>query len=281
MKIFVLLTCHNRKQKTLHCLNLLYSQKVQGIDLETFLVDDGCTDGTADAVRQVYPQVNLIQGDGTLFWNRGMCLAWEEARKHGEHDAVLWLNDDTMLFPDAVQTIVSLSEDHPDSIIVATIKSVNGDRITYGGFHKGKLIKPDGSLHTCDKFNGNCMFVPVSVSNKIGYLDPYYRHSKGDFDYAIRACQAGIKNIVAPVLGICDRNPPGPIWNKGNIIQRFKKLYSPLGNNPFEIYHIKKKTSTIKAIYGFMYIHFRVLLTYIVSQELINKINEKKADNKL
>lgn len=269
----MLLTCHNRKDKTLKCLSLLFKQIVRDIELETYLVDDGCTDGTADAIRQQFPQVNVINGDGTLFWNRGMCLAWEEARKHGEHDAVLWLNDDTMLYSDAVQQLVDIAEKNPDSIIVTTIKSTVGDKITYGGFQKGKLVNPDGSLQLCDKMNGNCVFVPVSVSDKIGYLDPYYRHSKGDSDYAIRAVQAGIKVLVGPILGTCDRNPPGPIWNKGNIVQRYKKLYSPLGKNPFEIYHIKKKTSILKAVWGVVYIHFRVLLTFIMPQKIINRIN--------
>lgn len=275
MRISVLLTCHNRKEKTIECLRKLYSQSLQDNFIETFLVDDGCTDGTADSIRQMFPQVNIIQGDGTLFWNRGMCLAWEEARKHGNHDAVLWLNDDTLLYHDAVQTLVNLSEQYPDTIIVASIKSTKSEKITYGGFWKGKLIEPDGTLQLSDKINGNCVLVPVSVSDKIGYLDPYYRHSKGDSDYAIRANLAGIKNIVAPVLGTCDRNPPGPIWNKGNIIQRFKKLYSPLGKNPFEIYHIKRKTSLLGAIWAFIYIHIRLLLTFIVPQRLINRIKYK------
>lgn len=275
MNISVLMTCHNRREKTLQCLSLLYSQQIKDIEIVTILVDDGCTDGTADFVLKHYPEVIIIQGDGTLFWNRGMCLAWDEARKLGGHDAVLWLNDDTMLFPNAIQTMVDMSERYPKSIIVASIKEKNGDNITYGGFKKGKLIKPNGSLQLCDKFNGNCVLVPNSVSEKIGYMDPYYRHSKGDSDYAIRANQAGINNIVAPVLGTCNRNPPGPIWNKGNIVQRFKKLYSPLGNNPFEIFHIEKRTSIFKAVYAFIYLHLRVLLTFIIPESLINKTKKR------
>lgn len=53
MKIAVLLTCFNRKEKTLACLAGLYeSQKVYNernstpIEMEVFLTDDGCTDGT-------------------------------------------------------------------------------------------------------------------------------------------------------------------------------------------------------------------------------------------
>ena len=270
------MTCHNRKVKTLECLEHLYAQIMKDDNLETVLVDDGCSDGTAEAVKQTFPQVRIVKGDGSLFWNRGMCLAWDEARKHFEHDAVLWLNDDTMLYPNAVQTMVDISKEHPCSNIVATIQSTEGNKVTYGGFYKNRLIKPDRTLQTCDKFNGNCVLVPVSVSDKIGYLDPYYRHSKGDSDYAIRSNQAGIKNIIAPILGTCDRNPPEPFFNKGNIIERYKKLYSPLGKNPFEVYHIKRKTSFWGAVWGFIYIHIRVILTYIIPQKIANKIKNRR-----
>ena len=276
MKISVLLTCHNRKEKTLICLRKLFEQDVRNVEFDVFLVDDGCTDGTAEAVREEFPKIHIIQGDGSLFWNRGMCLAWEEARKNGAHDAVLWLNDDTLLYPNAVQTLVDLSLQYPCANIIATIKETNGDRLSYGGYINDTIVVPDGTFKTCDKFNGNCVLIPVAVSNKIGYLDPYYRHSKGDSDYAIRSNLAGIKNIVAPVLGICDRNSPEPIWNKGNIVQRFKKLYSPLGKNPFEIYHIKRKTSFWGAIYGFVYIHIRLLATFIIPQKLFNKFRKNR-----
>ena len=275
-KIAVLMTCHNRKTKTLCCIKLLYSQILNDVLLETFLVDDGCTDGSVEAISKLFPQVIIIKGDGSLFWNRGMCLAWDEARKRSGHDAVLWLNDDTMLYPDAVQQLVDMSTSYPNANIVATIKGTNSEKITYGGYLKDRIVVPDGTLKTCDKFNGNCVLIPVSVSNIIGYLDPYYRHSKGDSDYAIRSNLAGIKNIVGPIVGTCDRNPPEPIWNKGNIIQRFKKLYSPLGKNPFEIYHIKRKTSFWGAVYGFVYIHIRVLATFFIPQKVFNKLRKNR-----
>lgn len=274
MKVSVLLTCHNRKEKTLTCLRKLFEQDTEGFVFDVFLVNDGCTDGTAEAVREEFPQIHIIQGDGTLFWNRGMCLAWEEARKNSKHDAVLWLNDDTLLFPTALKTMGEMSTEHPDSIIVATIKSTNSNTVTYGGFKNDCLVIPDGSLQTCNKFNGNCVLIPVSVSNQIGYMDPYYRHSKGDSDYAIRANQAGVKSLVAPVLGTCDRNALEPIWSKGTIVERYKKLYSPLGKNPFEIYHLKRKTSFIGAVWGFVYIHIRVLLTFVMPRNVGIKIKK-------
>ena len=46
--IAVLLTCHNRKEKTVACLTELYNCTIPAnYAFEVFLVDDGSTDGTA------------------------------------------------------------------------------------------------------------------------------------------------------------------------------------------------------------------------------------------
>ena len=266
MRIAVLLTCHNRKSKTVCCLQHLFAQlDLKGTSLEVYLVDDGCTDGTSEKIKELFPSVHIIKGDGSLFWNRGMCLAWEESRKDGEYDAVLWLNDDTMLYSTALKSILDCYSNNEGSIIVGSMCSSKDPRtITYGGYKNNKRVIPvEGDYPICETFNGNCVLIPREVSDKIGYLDSYYRHSVGDYDYALRAHKAGIKNIVTPIVGECDRNPSEPIWNRGSLSERFKKLYSPLGNNPFETFHYCRKTSLIKAIIYFLYIHFRVLFTFI------------------
>ena len=61
INIAVLLTCHNRKDKTLSCLSSLFAaterynlskEEGKNVGLDIFITDDGCTDGTADAIRQ-------------------------------------------------------------------------------------------------------------------------------------------------------------------------------------------------------------------------------------
>lgn len=266
MKVAVLLTCHNRKLKTIECLRRFNNlENPLGWVFEVFLVDDGSTDGTKNSVLEQFPHTHVIEGTGKLFWNRGMCLAWEKSREYDNFDGVIWLNDDTMLYENAlamVQNIVSL---HPESCVVATIESAqNKGCLTYGGLKKGLLqISTTNELKTCDTFNGNFVFIPKCVSDKIGYLDPYYRHSVGDFDYSRRATRAGIVSYVTPIIGSCERNSSEPNWNRGTLIQRFKKLYSPLGNNPLETFYTYKQESIFKAMFLFVYIHIRVLITFV------------------
>jgi len=106
----VLLTCFNRKEKTLSCLESIYAQSnKEGFTLKVYLVDDGSTDGTSEAVKKNFPQVNVIKGDGTLFWNGGMRVAFSKAMEN-EHDYYLWLNDDTFIYPDSLKILIETSK---------------------------------------------------------------------------------------------------------------------------------------------------------------------------
>lgn len=103
MKIAVLITCFNRKKKTLACLESLFSIVS---NCHVYLVDDKSADGTSEAIKQNFPQVKIIQGDGNLFWSRGMYTAWKEAIK-GCYDFYLWLNDDVELYPFFLQELMA------------------------------------------------------------------------------------------------------------------------------------------------------------------------------
>jgi len=79
-RIAILMTCHNRRETTLSCLKAVFKQVLpESVTFNVFLVDDGSTDGTGDAVRSYYPSVAVLEGDGSLFWNRGMRKAFAEA----------------------------------------------------------------------------------------------------------------------------------------------------------------------------------------------------------
>jgi len=109
--IAALLTCFNRKEKTLACLKALFNQALPAnVDISAYLVDDASTDGTAAAVQQTYPQVKIFSGDGNLFWNGGMRVAFSEAMKD-DPDYYLWLNDDTRLDPEALNVLLTTSSE--------------------------------------------------------------------------------------------------------------------------------------------------------------------------
>ena len=264
--IAVLLTVHNRKNKTLKCLQNLYSQELaDGYSFDVWLTDDGCTDGTTKAITEFYPKVHIVRGDGNLFWNRGMHIAWEAAAAYHDYDFYLWLNDDTFFFFVTVSLMLSLSKETDyKSVIVGSIKSSINGNTTYGGHDKFGLMSPDGTLRECKTFNGNCVLIPQYVYKQIGNLDWAYHHAIGDLDYGYRVGRAGLKSYITPkYVGSCELNSKLPAWARKEVPLRLriKNLYSPLGYaEPRAYFHFDRKNfGLISAIKHFITIHVRLL----------------------
>ncbi|MBM6674976.1 glycosyltransferase family 2 protein [Marseilla massiliensis] len=266
--IATILTVHNRKAKTINCLRALNNNHVKGIQIEVFLTDDGCTDGTAQSVLDEFPDTHIISGKGDLFWNRGMYQAWTEAAKT-HPDYYLWLNDDTVLMGDSIARLVECSMKHDNrSIIVGSTIDEKGN-LSYGGRKKDKkhsIVAPLAEQDIeCSTFNGNIVLIPNSVFDIVGLNDPYFHHSFGDIEYGLRAGKLGVKSYIAPgFYGKCNRNNPIPIFRRKQypLWKRFKLLYSPLGYNPLEDFHLNRKFYPLyKAILWFVKLHINVLFT--------------------
>lgn len=263
--IAVLLTVFNRKDKTLECLKRLYAQlPIEKYRVDVYLTNDGCTDGTPEAIALQYPKVYIINGDGNLFWNRGMYTAWQEAAKK-DYDFYIWLNDDTILLPNALRILLDSSyKKQNQAIIVAANRAQNEEKVTYSGHNKQGKITPNGSLQPCDTFNGNCVLIPKYVFQKLGNLDYRFHHAIGDLDYGYRAKKAGIGIYVSPeYLGICDNNSQLPAWARKEVplFKRIKNLYSPLGySEPIPFFNFEKRNfGIVTAVKHFISIHIRVL----------------------
>lgn len=244
----VLLTVHNRKEKTLECLRLLFDQQqLKALQVDVFLTNDGCTDGTLEAVLQLYPSVHIVQGDGNLFWNRGMHKAWEAASITKDYDFYLWLNDDTLLTSEALSVLLEQAANFSDRAIIVGTTCETNDRelITYGGWNAmHQRVKPIKELKHCDYFNGNIVLIPKYVYQQVGMNDPFFRHALGDFDYGLRAAKMGIQSYVAPgILGWCDAHESLAVWCNPDkrLKERWKAFRTPLGQNPEEFFVFEKR----------------------------------------
>ncbi|MBZ9728694.1 glycosyltransferase family 2 protein [Salegentibacter sp. JZCK2] len=249
--IAVLLTCYNRKEKTLQCLKSLFEADLPSeYSVEVFLVDDGSTDGTGEAVEENFPQVKVIQGNGNLFWNQGMRLAWKTAVETKEYDFFLWLNDDTIIDNDA---IIKLLRDDKDAknktgtavlITAACRKEAGINEFSYGGRNDMGPVIPNGEIQFCTYINGNLVLVPQAIYKKIGMLSIHYTHALGDNDYGLRAIQNSYQCFTTKTyLATCPPNYGIPGWcnPRNSLRKRWKLLHSPLGLNIKEYNQYRKK----------------------------------------
>lgn len=275
-QIAVLLTVFNRKDCTDKALYHLFQSKMkEDISIDVYLTNDGCTDRTPEMVRHKYPSVVIIHGDGNLFWNRGMYLAWQEASKNKDYDYYLWLNDDTYLQESAVMKMLENSYSKQDkAIITGATKSAITNECTYG-LHDNKtdkLLLPNGTLQKGTNLNGNVVLVPKYVFHILGNLDPHYHHAGGDTDYGLRAKEKGIDVLLSTdYVGFCEMHPSLSVWCNPDypFSQRWKALNKPTGM-PLKMlfYHERKH-------YGFIVASFHTCTTILhcMIPKLWNSLN--------
>ncbi|EIG58455.1 glycosyltransferase family 2 protein [Bradyrhizobium sp. WSM1253] len=196
--VAVLLTCHNRRETTLRTLKSVQAAVQDSCHPRIVLVDDGSRDGTAEAVKQAYPDAVVRSGDGQLYWNGGMRLAWEVASA-GQPDFYLWLNDDTQLRPNAIKDLLERYERAARSrtIIVGRTVDPASKETTYGGYRhangvsKIRFRRLTSNEERCHTMNGNCVLIPGMALGEVGGMRSQYRHAFGDNDYGLRATKCG------------------------------------------------------------------------------------------
>lgn len=242
--IAVLITCFNRKAKTLNCIQNIYAQRgVEETELDIYIVDGGSNDGTPEAIRKAYPQVNVYVENG-LFWAGGMRAAWKKALEKKNYDYYWLLNDDTQIYSDCLQECLkadkySLQIYGKQGVYVGSTKTPNTEQFSYGGrkllkSHKSTstIIIPDGKTYqTCELGNANIMMVSQEVFNTIGGFCERYTHGIADYDYSLRATRAGFPVLVLPNYeGECE-DDHGNNWKSqsSSLKERIKYLYSPKG----------------------------------------------------
>jgi GT2 family glycosyltransferase len=219
--VAVVMTCFNRRALTLAALAAAHvSAQRASLHLVPVVVDDASTDGTASAVRMGWPMATVIETAGNLFWCRGMHLGMQVAMGLPVTH-VLWLNDDTVMTPDALSRMwcecLELTQRHGQDVIMIGATHDGGQELTYGGQILAGSPLRGGSYHPiggankplrCDAMHGNCVLIPISVVRRIGNIDPVFEHAMGDTDYSLRARAAGVPLYVSSgFVGTCKVNP--------------------------------------------------------------------------
>ena len=242
MRIVTLATCHNRRQKTLRALQDLHSQKLsQNIELVHVLVDDGSDDGTSRAVTERFPDVEIIHGDGNLYWAGGMRFGWEQSVKYKNYDFLFVYNDDVEFCCDALMRLIEVARAKREKhhavphVVVGSCRSKFDQSTTYGGFVRDSVINPlsfkriNPSTESCipvDTLNMNCALISDDALKLTNFLAPYFSHGGADIEFGIRLRKSGGSVVLASdYFGYCERNP-SPLISEYHLRGYFKNKLS-------------------------------------------------------
>ena len=229
-KVALVAPVHNRRETTLQALRSLSHTDLSGLEVKIFIVDDGSTDGTADAIKANFPEVEILNGDGSLHYaagtNRGVvrALGWGA-------DYIVTMNDDAVFHESFLQRLVSTAIRYPRSIVGALLllwdephRAFQVD-LKWSTFNGGWVIREDLTAFTVasEPFEvecivGNCVLFPAEAIRDVGMMDEdKFPRGWGDAQWTTRMRKAGWKLIVDPKAYVwCEPNTnPAPLHSLG------------------------------------------------------------------
>ncbi|MBA2494062.1 MAG: glycosyltransferase family 2 protein, partial [Acidobacteria bacterium] len=115
-RIEIVAPVHNRREITLLCLRSLSRMATESLNVHTIIVDDGSTDGTSEAIEKEFPDVELVAGDGNLWFTEGTNVGVRAALEH-QPDYVLMINDDAVFDADFLNYMIETAVKYPRSVI--------------------------------------------------------------------------------------------------------------------------------------------------------------------
>jgi GT2 family glycosyltransferase len=209
--VAVVVLSWNGREDTLACLASL--AKVDAPGLITIVVDNGSTDGTSDAVREAYPDVELVRTEKNLGFAEGNNVGMRKALELGAA-YVLVLNNDVELDPGFVRELVEEGRRRPDAGALCSkilyfdppdliwFAGASFDpRSGYNGRQRGYRDHDDGrydDVVETDRACGAAMLVPRKVLEEVGVFDPELFFYSEDTDWSLRAHAAGYRHYVVP-----------------------------------------------------------------------------------
>lgn len=228
--IAAVIPTHNRREALLKCLeDVLSSSQCEIIPI---VVCDGCTDDSQSEARKLSSRIEIVEGDGSLWWTGAINAGLERALSL-DAKCIVFLNDDIRIPSGTLEVLSRSALSQPEAIFGPVILQVDrpdliwaaGGLVHWAGrglYSRGAGQRFEGRWRTAEQVQwlpGMGMTFSTSVLNRTGFPDaatfPQYF---GDADFSLRASAQGIPVIVQPeavlfndVASTGVLLPPGPV----------------------------------------------------------------------
>jgi len=202
--VFAVIPVFNRLSLTRECLRCLQAQSYPRLVI--IVADGGSTDGTQDAIRREYPSVVLLRGDKELWWTGAMRIGIEYALEHraSDEDAVLMMNNDTLIDSHYVETLVRVSRERKAAVGGLIVDSQDPSRIVDAGesidwksytFPVKTTINPGEIFYDqIDLLSGRGTLVPMGMILQAGNVNAdVFPHYIADCEFFHRLRRHGFR----------------------------------------------------------------------------------------
>ena len=260
------------------------------LPIEIIVVDNGSSDGVAEMLQQEFPQVQLIQNDH----NAGFTRPINQALKITQGRYLLQLNPDTLIMPQALDSLMEFLDSHP-KVGICGPKVLNSDLTLQKPCRRGKSrplavfgyftglwklfpksrrlgeylmsYMDEDQTHPVWGVAGSCMLIRREVIDQIGYLDERFFAWQEDADFCFRARQAGWQIFYVPKAQIIHYGSMG-----GSRVEPYRSIFE--WHRSYFLYYRKNLAKDYFALFNWFY--YLLMFFKLISSLTINFLRQEK-----
>lgn len=275
-RVEIVAPVHNRREITLLCLRSLARLNTEELNIHIIIVDDGSTDRTGEAISREFSEVEVVPGDGNLWFTEGTNMGVRAALKY-QPDYILMINDDAVFDADFLRYMVETAEKYPRSVVGSLL-------LLWDMPHKLFQVAPiwntwkGGWQHweqqtiwtiptkpwEVDIIVGNCVLVPVEAIREQGLMNSKRYPNFGDAEYTPRLKRNNWRLLIDPRARVfCQPNTLSKRISDMSLKEKINALFLDLGhgqNLRRHFYHyIDSAPSRLQGFVGFIIFFIRAI----------------------
>jgi hypothetical protein len=212
MDLSIVIVNWNTHELLAQCLQSIAEnvRTCERVNVETFVVDNASTDGSAAMVRERFPWVRLIENAE----NVGFARANNQAFAQSQGQYLMLLNSDAQLLPGVLASLFIFMEQHPAVGMVGP-EIINGQgKVQFSwaqfptfwtelwGRHLRKRTVLSDNVYAVDWLAGACLFVRRAVLEQVGPLDARFFLYSEETDWCKRIAAAGWQVVYYPAVRV-------------------------------------------------------------------------------
>ena len=213
----VVLSFNSRRYIDKCVRSLLHCRDVTGLSIEILVIENGSADGSVEILKALQQEVGAVLQVTYLPENTGTTRSRNLALKKTTGDAILVLDSDAYMDPEAVVALLAYLKAHPQAGLVAPKLiypsgkfQLSVDMFPTVGRKLQRLValremersEPPADAGPVDYAISACWLLSRQAVQRTGLLDERIFYSPEDVDYCIRLWQAGYEVHYLPVVSV-------------------------------------------------------------------------------
>lgn len=210
MKILVVILNYKSMQDTLACVESIEKSDYNSFDI--LVIDNKSPNDSFAFLRKHLPHIRLLETEKNLGYaggnNVGLRIALEEG-----YDAVLVLNNDTVVDPHCLSAFVKTSKEFPNAVLGARLYQYQEPELLqhFGGIwdkSRGKFrcVPQDGKdskqewneVKKLDFLTGAALFIPSPILRKVGLFEESFFLYYEEIDWCTQVNKMGFSCLYCP-----------------------------------------------------------------------------------